>query len=223
MKTKLRIPLIFFLILSIFILSCSLVSPATATPVNSDLPPAGQESQAVVTPEETAASTATSHPGSYAPFGLLMNKDFGPLPNNSDFGLGPLGSEGAGEIGMEVGFSGAVCSLEQAFTLTDPDGDFGVLQFTPSGPGAGSVNISGGWVLARQFGEAIKTEGNYTVEDSQGNANILEGNLGLHITTGADCWGSAELLTLRAPNEGCFPQDSWIYLTPLETTECGQP
>jgi hypothetical protein len=207
MKTKLQTTKIYLIVLSLFILGCRLLSDGIATPADTDLPQTDQESQPVVTPEETAASTSPSHPGFYEPFGVLMNADFS---NSTTMDFRISGSAGH----FEIDLSGAVCSLDQPFTLTDPDGYFGVLQFTPNGPGAGSVIISGGRIL-EYFGD---NEGNYTVEDSQTNANILEGNLGLHITTTPACW---EMMT--PPGAGCFPQDSWIFLTPLETTECGQP
>lgn len=225
MKTKLQTTKIFLIVLSLFILGCRLLSEGIATPADADLLQTDQESQVIVTPEETHTATPLpSRSSPYTPFGLLMNTDFVPFPNNRDFGLGSSGSEGGGNIGLEVGLSGAVCSLEQPFTLTDADGDFGVLQFTPTGPGAGTVSISGGWILEREFGvditigDDITIEGAYTVENNQNNSNILEGNLGLHVITSPACFED-----MRLPNMGCFPLDSWIFLTPLETTECAQP
>jgi len=220
MKTRLQTTSIFFLILSLFILSCGLVSKATVTPVNPDLPPASQESQPVVTPEETATSTAVSHPGSYAPFGVYIYQD-------GNFGSGLSMGGFAGDHHLEVEYSGVICSLDKPFTLTDPDGDYEVFQFTPSGPDAGSVSISGGWVLQRavQDGEGVTDGGLYTVEDSTIDPNILAGNLGLHIITSPDCNSPTDIvLSFRLPNEGCFQHDSSIYISPVETTtECAQP
>lgn len=213
MKIRLQSPAIFFLILGFFILSCGPASQVLETPANTDLPLASEESPVIVTPEATSTTTSPSHPGFYAPFGLLMNKDFGP-PNKLDFGVCSYCDD---IVIDEVDFSGDVCSLEQPFALTDPDGDFGVLEFTPTNAESGSVTISGGWVLERSSG-GYTIEGNYTVEDSQTNASIPEGNLGLHITTPSSCFDA-----MKNGAQGCFPLDSWIYLTPLETTECGSP
>ena len=210
MKRKLQTTKIFFIVLSVFILGCSLLNEAIATPADADLPQGNQESQPAVTPEEeTSGSASSSHPGSYAPFGTYSYE--GGVITGTGLG-GPY----------EVEYSGAICSLDQPFTLTELRGTYGELQFTPGGLDAGSVSISGGWMLERSIDNYVD-KGNYTVEDNQSDPTILEGNLGLHIITAPDCLHSTDPLAFRTPNQGCFPLDSWIYLSPHETTECSSP
>jgi len=212
MKTKLQTTKIYLIVLSLFILGCRLLSEGIATPADADLPPTDQESQPVVTPEEeTEAITAPAHPGFFTPFGTYSYE--GGVITGTGIG-GPY----------EVEYSGTICSLEQPFTLTELTGTYSELQFTPSGAGeAGSVSISGGWMLERSS-EGYTDEGNYTVADNQSDPSILEGNLGLHIITSPECLSPTDPVAgLRTPTQGCFPGDSWIYLTPLETTECAQP
>jgi hypothetical protein len=222
LKTKLQTTKIFLTILVIFILGCGPVSKVISTPTETDLPLAtqvNQDIQPVVTPDETATSTVASHPGSYAPFGVYIYQD-------GAFGSGLSMGVTAGSHHLEVEYSGVICSLDKPFTLTDPNGNYEVFQFTPSSPGAGTVSISGGWVLKRAVlnGEGVTDGGNYTVEDNTSDPNILIANLGLHIITGPACSSPTDIaLSMRLPNEGCFPHDTSIYLKPVETTGCTQP
>jgi hypothetical protein len=106
----------------------------------------------------------------------------------------------------EMVYSGVICSLEQPFKVEDTSPYYAfTIQFTPSGPQAGSFSLSGTWIDVGPMDGG----GSYGVNfvDTVANQLILQATWTTH-TPEMDVSGGGTMN---------------ITLTPLGTGECGQP